>query len=172
MSISNRFITWDLSTSDLTRDVNPGIEGIMQQLVLSPDNKWAAAYTNINQVSHNITETTKNLRRDFKLFSLQTVLLNMLSSEFQLIENPLKEEEEEEEDNMTIDTKSDSKGDPKNDEPVENVIGVFLLNQNLIVYGPHTWVIFNMRAEKQQTHKSPMNPQEWPILCEYFFVAV
>lgn len=53
VSISNRFITWDLSTSDLTRDVNPGIEGIMQQLVLSPDNKWAAAYTNINQVSRH-----------------------------------------------------------------------------------------------------------------------
>lgn len=50
VSISTRFITWDLSTSDLTRDVNPGIEGIMQQLVLSPDNKWAAAYTNNNQV--------------------------------------------------------------------------------------------------------------------------
>lgn len=50
VSVSNRFITWDLSTSDLTRDVNPNIEGIMQALVLSPDNKWAAAYTNNNQV--------------------------------------------------------------------------------------------------------------------------
>lgn len=50
VSISNRFITWDLSTSDMTRDVNPNIEGIMQQLVLSPDNKWAGAYTNNNQV--------------------------------------------------------------------------------------------------------------------------
>ncbi len=50
VSISTRFITWDLSTSDLTRDVNPCIEGIMQQLVLSPDNKWASAYTNNNQV--------------------------------------------------------------------------------------------------------------------------
>lgn len=91
----------------------------------------------------------------------------MLSSEFQLLENPLKEEEEE--DNMTIDTKSDTKSDPKHEEPVENVIGVFLLNQHLIVYGPLTWVIFNMRAEKQQTHKSPMNPQEWPILCKYLY---
>ena len=50
VSISNKFITWDLSTSDMTRDVNPGIEGIMQQLVLSPDNRYAAAYTNNNQV--------------------------------------------------------------------------------------------------------------------------
>lgn len=71
VSISTRFITWDLSTSDLTRDVNPGIEGIMQQLVLSPDNKWAAAYTNNNQ----------------------TVLLNMLSSEFIIIDNPFGEEQ-------------------------------------------------------------------------------
>jgi hypothetical protein len=51
ISISNKFITWDLSTSDLTRDVNPGIEGIMQQLELSPDNRFAAAYTNNNQAS-------------------------------------------------------------------------------------------------------------------------
>lgn len=50
VSISNRFITWDLSTSDMTRDVNPGLEGIMQQLVLSPDNRYAAAFTNNNQV--------------------------------------------------------------------------------------------------------------------------
>lgn len=35
----------------MTRDVSPGIEGIMQQLVLSPDNRYAAAYTNNNQVS-------------------------------------------------------------------------------------------------------------------------
>lgn len=71
VSISTRFITWDLSTSDLTRDVNPGIEGIMQQLVLSPDNKWAAAYTNNNQ----------------------TVLLNMLSSEFIIVNNPFDEDD-------------------------------------------------------------------------------
>lgn len=71
VSISTRFVTWDLSTSDLQRDVNPGIEGIMQQLNLSPDNKWAAAYSNNNQ----------------------TVLLNMLSSEFVIIDNPFNEGE-------------------------------------------------------------------------------
>lgn len=81
VSISTRFVTWDLSTSDLQRDVNPCIEGIMQQLILSPDNKWAAAYTNNNQ----------------------TVLLNMLSSEFVIVDNPF--------------------------EKGENVTGVFLLNQ-------------------------------------------
>lgn len=84
VSISTRFVTWDLSTSDLQRDVNPGIEGIMQQLILSPDNKWAAAYSNNNQ----------------------TVLLNMLSSEFVIVENPFGED--------------------------ESVTGVFLLNQKYI----------------------------------------
>ncbi|XP_063218680.1 NACHT and WD repeat domain-containing protein 2 [Bacillus rossius redtenbacheri] len=67
VSISNKFITWDLSTSDLTRDVNPGIEGIMQQLVLSPDNKYAVAHTNNNQ----------------------TVVLNTLTSEHVTLDNPL-----------------------------------------------------------------------------------
>lgn len=50
VSISNRFITWDLSTSDMARDVNPGVEGIMQNLVLSPDNRYAAAFTTNYQV--------------------------------------------------------------------------------------------------------------------------
>lgn len=54
VSISTRFVTWDLATSDMTRDVTPGVEGIMQQLVLSPDNKWAAAYTNNNEVQDKI----------------------------------------------------------------------------------------------------------------------
>lgn len=60
VSISNKFITWDLSTSDLTRDVNPGLEGIMQQLCLSPDNRYAAAYTNNNQARSHC-----NLRLSF-----------------------------------------------------------------------------------------------------------
>ncbi|XP_043470617.1 NACHT and WD repeat domain-containing protein 2 [Leptopilina heterotoma] len=71
VSISNRFITWDLSTSDMTRDVNPGVEGIMQQLVLSPDNRYAASFTNNNQ----------------------TVALNTLTSEFVIIDNPLPNDE-------------------------------------------------------------------------------
>lgn len=89
VSISTRFVTWDLSTSDLQRDVNPGIEGIMQQLILSPDNKWAAAYSNNNQ----------------------TVLLNMLSSEFVIIDNPFNDG--------------------------ESVTGVFLLNQWFVYLDVH-----------------------------------
>ncbi|RXG53432.1 NACHT and WD repeat domain-containing protein 2, partial [Armadillidium vulgare] len=49
VSVSNKFITWDLSTSDLTREVIPRIEGIMQDLCLSPDNKYSVAHTNNNQ---------------------------------------------------------------------------------------------------------------------------
>ena len=30
VSVSNKFLIWDLSTSDLTRAVNPGIEGVFQ----------------------------------------------------------------------------------------------------------------------------------------------
>ncbi|VVD06011.1 unnamed protein product, partial [Leptidea sinapis] len=69
VSISSRVISWDLSTSDLARDLCPQLEGIMQNLELSPDNKWAAASTN-NSVS---------------------ILLNMLTSEYVTIENPLDE---------------------------------------------------------------------------------
>ncbi|XP_030746594.1 NACHT and WD repeat domain-containing protein 2 [Sitophilus oryzae] len=120
VSVSNRFITWDLSTSDLTRDVNPNIEGIMQHLVLSPDNKWAAAYTNNNQ----------------------TVLLNMLSSEYVIVENPLEED--------------------------QTVIGIFLLNHNLYIYGNEAWVKYDMRGNREEDFVSPMKLEAWPILTMEF----
>ncbi|XP_046671615.1 NACHT and WD repeat domain-containing protein 2 [Homalodisca vitripennis] len=115
VSISNKFITWDLSTSDLTRDVNPGLEGIMQQLCLSPDNRFAAAYTNNNQ----------------------TVLLNMLTSEYVILENPLPAE--------------------------ENVTGVFLLNQHLFIHGTANWCRFSMRGVLESRFTSPVNAGQWPL---------
>ncbi|GFG36815.1 hypothetical protein Cfor_08648 [Coptotermes formosanus] len=120
VSISNKFITWDLSTSDLTRDVNPGIEGIMQQLVLSPDNRFAAAYTNNNQ----------------------TVLLNTLTSEYIVMDNPLPQQ-----------------------EPIK---GIYLLNTHLFVHGPGSWCQFNMRGQLQQTYTSPEDPSKWPLLSMEF----
>lgn len=88
----------------------------MQYLVLSPDNKWAAAYTNNNQ----------------------TVLLNMLSSEFVSIENPMEEG--------------------------ENVVGIYLLNHNLFIYGTDKWVKYDMRGNREDDFNGPLNKDEWPIL--------
>ena len=65
ISCSNKFITFDTVTSDLARQVYPKVQGLMMGLELSPDNKFAAAYTNNNQ----------------------TILLNTLISEFIIIEN-------------------------------------------------------------------------------------
>merc|ERR1719397_1041780 len=48
ISCSNKFITFDVVTSDLARQVYPKVEGLMIGLELSPDNKFAAAYTNNN----------------------------------------------------------------------------------------------------------------------------
>lgn len=66
VSVSNKFITFDVVTSDLARQVYPGVEGLMVDLELSADNKFAAAYTSNNQ----------------------TVLLNTLVGEFIIIDNP------------------------------------------------------------------------------------
>ncbi|GAB0097357.1 NACHT domain-containing protein [Sergentomyia squamirostris] len=120
VSISTRFITWDLSTSDLTRDVNPGIEGIMQQLVLSPDNKWAGAYTNNNQ----------------------SVLLNMLSSEFVIIDNPF--------------------------EATDQVTGVYLLNQNFFIHTKLKWARFDMRGNFQEKFDAVNVTEDWEILLMEF----
>ena len=68
VSVSNRFITFDVVTSDLARQVYPAVEGLMLDLELSADDKYAAAYTSNNQI----------------------ILLNTLISEFSVIENPFK----------------------------------------------------------------------------------
>jgi NACHT domain- and WD repeat-containing protein len=125
VSISTRFITWDLSTSDLTRDVNPGIDGIMQQLVLSSDNKWAAAYTSNNQI----------------------VLLNMLSSEFVIIDNPF--------------------------EPYHDVSGVYLLNYSLFIYSKLKWARYDMRGTlEEQVDVLPNNDENWEILCKFLLDGI
>ena len=71
ISCSNKFITFDTVTSDLARQVYPKVQGLMMGLELSPDNKFAAAYTNNNQ----------------------TILLNTLISEFTIIQNFLSSTE-------------------------------------------------------------------------------
>ncbi|XP_013168603.1 PREDICTED: NACHT and WD repeat domain-containing protein 2 [Papilio xuthus] len=124
VSISSRVISWDLSTSDLARDLCPQLEGILQNLELSPDNKWAAASTN-NSVS---------------------MLLNMLTSEYVTIDNPLDEG--------------------------ETVRGVYVLNHHMFIYGPRSWVQYNMRGELEQTVSAPdTGPYDdvtWEILSMEF----
>ena len=71
VSVSNKFVTWDVSTSDLARQVHPGVEGLMMELEISQDSRFVAAYTSNNQV----------------------VLLNALISEYVIIDNPLGSDE-------------------------------------------------------------------------------
>lgn len=49
-STSNQLIVWDIQTGDLTRIINPNIEGIFLGMALSQDDRLAVAYTNNNQV--------------------------------------------------------------------------------------------------------------------------
>jgi WD40 repeat protein len=71
VSVSNQFISWDISSSDLARQVNPKVEGLMMGLEISPDNRYIAAYTNNDQ----------------------TILLNNLTSGFKIIDNPFQDNE-------------------------------------------------------------------------------
>ncbi len=52
ISVSNLFIIWDLSTGDVFRQINPNMQGIMQNLCLAPDDKHGVSYTNNNQVNN------------------------------------------------------------------------------------------------------------------------
>ena len=50
VSVSNIFVIWDLATADVFRQISPGIQGIMQNLVMSPDDRYSVSYTNNNQL--------------------------------------------------------------------------------------------------------------------------
>ena len=45
ISVSNKFLTWDLASSEICRDVDPHLEGLMLGLAVSPDYRHAAAHT-------------------------------------------------------------------------------------------------------------------------------
>ena len=49
-SCSNQLIVWDVQTGDLTRALNPNIEGIFLGMAMSADDKHVVAYSNNNQV--------------------------------------------------------------------------------------------------------------------------
>ncbi|XP_042898857.1 NACHT and WD repeat domain-containing protein 2 isoform X2 [Parasteatoda tepidariorum] len=68
LTISNKFLMFDLMTGEITCDVNPEIPGIMQSLALSPDDKYAVAFTNHNEL----------------------VLLNALSGDVEILKNMLE----------------------------------------------------------------------------------
>ena len=74
------------------------LEIAYENSLVSPENKFAAAYTNNNQ----------------------TILLNTLVSEFVIIDNPFGED--------------------------ENVMGIYLLENVLVVYGRYCWIAYNMQG--------------------------
>ena len=45
VSISNRFLSWDVSSSEVCRDIDPRSDGMILGLALSMDDRFAAAYT-------------------------------------------------------------------------------------------------------------------------------
>ena len=112
VSVSNQFISWDISSSDLARQVNPKVEGLMMGLEISPDNRYIAAYTNNDQ----------------------TILLNNLTSDFKIIDNPFQDNE-----SMTYN---------------DNIQGLILLDTNLIIYGKYSWVLFDTEGTRIRLNRT------------------
>ena len=50
VSISNRFLSWDVNTSEVCRDIDPRSDGMILSLALSQDDRFAAAFTTSNQL--------------------------------------------------------------------------------------------------------------------------
>lgn len=67
---------WDINTGDLTRVINPNIDGIFMGMALSKDDKYAVAYSNDNQVC---SETQS--WNPFKV-----VLMSLITGEYCMVE--------------------------------------------------------------------------------------
>ena len=50
VSISNRFLSWDVSSSEICRDIDPRSDGMILGLALAMDDRHAAAFTTNNQL--------------------------------------------------------------------------------------------------------------------------
>ena len=50
VSISNRFISWDINTSEVCRDIDPRADGMILGLAITVDDRYAAAFTTNNQL--------------------------------------------------------------------------------------------------------------------------
>ena len=50
LSVSNKFIIFDLSSGDVVRVINPQVEGILQSLAVSPDKKYCVSFSNNDQI--------------------------------------------------------------------------------------------------------------------------
>ena len=50
VSISNRFISWDVNTSEVCRDIDPRADGMILGLAITVDDRYAAAFTTNNQL--------------------------------------------------------------------------------------------------------------------------
>ena len=86
VSISNKIITFDLTTGDTSRTVYPSMVGLMLELDMCPNNKYVAAIT--------FSSMTLPVHRYVLAFTNnnQTILLDSLTGQFQILANPFPSE--------------------------------------------------------------------------------
>ena len=77
-SVSNRFMVFDLSSGDLMRVINPGIEGIMLSLSVCASDKYSVSFTNTDAiiVCNLVTGDVKTLKRYTRPMPNPVVLFN------------------------------------------------------------------------------------------------
>ncbi|KAG1670315.1 NACHT and WD repeat domain-containing protein 2 [Nymphon striatum] len=122
ISVSNKFVMWDLSTGEITRDINPDIQGIMQDLALSADNKYASTYTTNNLI----------VILDMLTGMVQTIDSRTVGKSVTMDESFSRQEENDD------DIKSETKGD-------EEVLGIQLTNNDAIIWRKHDWFILRLK---------------------------
>ena len=67
MSVSNKFVSWDVASSEVVRDIDPKADGMMMAMDLSKDSRFAAAFTKSVQTKFytlNMKLIFPNLKRN------------------------------------------------------------------------------------------------------------
>ena len=89
VSVSNKLITFDVTSGDQSRLVNPNVDGLMMMMDICPNNKYAAAVTNNNQVVLLDTLTSTYKKADNPLGESQSILGVVLLEASLIVYGPL-----------------------------------------------------------------------------------
>ena len=147
ISVSNRFIVYDLSSGDIVKVVIPQIEGILQTLSVSPDRKYCVSYSNNDQIViwATISNDTKTLNKQ-KTYHNVTVSYTVASTQARSHQKPVKAVR-----NKTEKTEKIEKVEKV--EIKESFVGVFSGNSYFVAWSKYHFYLYNIKGKLIATQK-------------------
>jgi WD40 repeat protein len=139
ISVSNRFIVYDLTSGDVIKVVVPQIEGIMQTLSVSPDRKYCVSYSNNDQIViwGTIGNETKTLNK-------QKVYQNITTSQPTLVNHNSKSKSKKPIQKIEKDEKIEIK---------DTFLGIFTGNSYFVAWSKCHFYLYSIKGKLIVTEK-------------------